>query len=151
MAGHLAEAAAGGGLSVPPWRVLHVDDDELELLALRRAFRVLLPDCEIVMVMSGAEALARVGGEPSLFSAVIADINMPGVGGLELVARLREAEASAHIPVVIFSSSDLDRDRTAAAASGASAYFVKELGGGTYRRLAAWLSRQRPEADLSSR
>jgi CheY-like chemotaxis protein len=143
MAGHLAEAVANGGLNAPAWCVLHVDDDELELVALRRAFRKLLPDCEIEMVTSGADALARLATEPRRFSAVIADINMPGIGGLELVTRLRQAETSANIPIVVFSSSNLERDRTAASACGASAYFVKELNEGTYRRLAAWVLRQR--------
>jgi CheY-like chemotaxis protein len=145
MAGDLAEATASGGLTPPAWRVLHVDDDELELLALRRAFRELLPDCEIEMVTSGIEALVRIESEPARFDAVIADINMPGIDGLELVVRLRQAEPSAHLPIVIFSSSNLERDRTAAAACGASAYFVKELSDGTYRRLAAWLARQRQQ------
>src|SRR5579883_474346 len=66
-------------------RVLAVDDNEANLLALRA---VLAPTGrEVVTARSGAEAIALVEATP--FAVVLLDVQMPGMGGLEAASRMK--------------------------------------------------------------
>jgi signal transduction histidine kinase/ActR/RegA family two-component response regulator len=64
-------------------RILVVDDDEALVRSLRRALRA----HRLVCVGSGREALARLQDDPS-FDAVLCDLVMPGMTGIELYEQL---------------------------------------------------------------
>jgi PAS domain S-box-containing protein len=74
--------------STPPSRpqVLVVDDDPL---VARSIVRAIGRGYEVVTATSGAEALQRLEGGP--FAAVVCDLMMPGMTGMELHARASEA------------------------------------------------------------
>lgn len=67
-------------------KVLFVDDDELVLRALGRT--VSGQSFQAVLLSSSAEALAHLEREP--FAAVVTDLAMPEVNGVELLRRVRE-------------------------------------------------------------
>ena len=67
-------------------RVLVVDDKEAYLALFRR---ISPPDLEIVCAGDGAQALARLSAER--FDLVVSDIRMPGLDGLSLLRRVRDA------------------------------------------------------------
>ena len=100
-------------------RVLLADDHE-EFLAVEA--RLLEPEFEVVtMAHSGREALeeaARLGPD-----ALVLDISMPGLSGIETVRQLRATGSPAK---VIFLTVHGDPDVIRAAlASGATAYVIK--------------------------
>lgn len=68
-------------------RVLVVDDDRSVIEGLRRAFRVLQPDWEVVVAASGGEALGHF--RQSRFDAVLTDMRMPVMTGADLLAEVR--------------------------------------------------------------
>ena len=78
--------------------LLVVDDDP----AIQRLFQVLLPEPEwrIVTARSGKEALDELRDNPC--DLVVTDIVMPGMGGLELLERMRQLYPS--IPVVVMTA-----------------------------------------------
>ena len=79
-------------------RLLLVDDNP----SIHRIAESLLAptDVELVCVDSAAEALDRFGrGEH--FDVVLVDTAMPGMDGWALLARLREMEATAHLPIAL--------------------------------------------------
>ena len=82
-------------------RILVVDDDSFsgEMTA------AILEDAghETVMVESGVEAVELLAGDPA-FGAVISDMNMPFVSGLELFAALREEGCM--LPFILLSGED---------------------------------------------
>jgi DNA-binding NtrC family response regulator len=78
-------------------RVLIVDDDPATLGSLSRAFA--LEGLEALTASSAARALERLQTEP--VDAILSDVVMPGMDGLELLARLRERAPS--VPVVLMS------------------------------------------------
>lgn len=85
-----AEAEAGSGRSAGrarPLRVLVVDDDELVQKSTHRVLRAFGHDAEVAA--SGEEAL-RLLDAGLRVDAVILDLNMPGIGGVETLARIRE-------------------------------------------------------------
>ncbi len=68
-------------------RILLVDDEPCILRALRRALSSHAPRWQITCARDGREALARLSEQP--FHAVITDLQMPNIGGIELLKRLR--------------------------------------------------------------
>src|SRR5919198_5227304 len=69
-------------------RVLIVDDDPTLLDALAEAVRLRVRGAEVEVCDSAPAALERVSAIK--FEAIVADIKMPGMDGLELLDRIRE-------------------------------------------------------------
>jgi CheY-like chemotaxis protein len=67
--------------------LLLVDDEERILALLKRQLSRWCPNLRVVTATSGEEAL-RSAGDVS-FEAVLTDVNMPGMDGIELVQQLR--------------------------------------------------------------
>ncbi|MEH0168546.1 response regulator [Roseateles microcysteis] len=80
-------------------RLLLVDDDTVTLQVLSKT---LAPYARIRFARSGAEALQAV--ESELPDLLILDVNMPGLGGMEVLAQLRARPASAQLPVILVTS-----------------------------------------------
>ena len=69
-------------------KILFVDDEEDVLTGLRRMLYSLGGAWEMTFVRSGDEALERMAKNEQ--DIVVADLHMPGMGGGELLRRLRE-------------------------------------------------------------
>jgi two-component system response regulator len=58
---------------------------------------------------------------------VLLDLNLPRVGGLEVLKSIRTVDSTKHLPVVVLTSSDEDRDRLEAYAHFANSYVRKPV------------------------
>ena len=102
-------------------RVLVVDDDE----SIRETFLYHLDRAgyDVAVAATAEEALGRLAEvEPGV---VITDIRMPGMDGLELLARIREA--SPEIDVVVITAHEDMQSASQAMRQGAFDYLVKPL------------------------
>ena len=90
--------------------ILVVDDEEDCIATLALALET-LPGVVIHPALSAEAALADL--ENGTFSAVITDVHLPEMTGLELVARIRENPRFRSLPVVVLSA---DADGMAGAA-----------------------------------
>ncbi|AYH42097.1 response regulator [Azoarcus sp. DN11] len=78
---------------------------------------------EVVTAVDGLDALRKlVRGE---FDAVVTDVNMPTLDGLELARRIRCEARHAHLPVILVTSLASDADRVRGLEAGANAYITK--------------------------
>jgi two-component system response regulator MprA len=100
-------------------RVLIVDDEPAVRHALDRALR--LERYDIDLAADGREALDRLA--ESRLDAVVLDVAMPGIDGLEVCRRLREA--GDRTPVLMLTARDSVDDRVAGLDAGADDYLVK--------------------------
>jgi len=101
--------------------VLVVDDDERSRVLLQA---VLSADgCRVRVASSGAEALACLQDE--LPDAVLFDLTMPGMGGIELCRRIRAMPLGQGLPLLVLSGLDDDAARAAALAAGADDFILK--------------------------
>jgi two-component system response regulator MprA len=101
-------------------RVLVADDEPAVRDALDRALR--LEGYETALAADGREALERMGDPPPP-DAVVLDVLMPGVDGLEVCRRLRAA--GDRTPVLMLTARDGVPDRVRGLDAGADDYLVK--------------------------
>ena len=103
--------------------ILIVDDDPAITTLLRMSFE--LEGHVVMTASSGAEALELARRiHPA---AMVVDVMMPEMDGLELVRRLRENETTAQIPIVCCSARALAGDVEAGLAAGADDYITKPV------------------------
>jgi two-component system, OmpR family, response regulator MprA len=100
-------------------RILVVDDEPAVRDALRRALA--LEGYRVDLAADGAEALRSLGNGPP--DAMVLDVLMPEVDGLEVCRRLREA--GDRTPVLVLTARDGVSDRVAGLDAGADDYLVK--------------------------
>lgn len=118
------------GASLSPTKtklVLVADDDENDVLFLRRAFQRANLCHTIVHVKDGegvVEYLTRLGTgtEPGL---LLLDLKMPRMDGFDVLTWLRNRQERPRMPVVVFSSSELPTDKEKVKTLGADDYLVK--------------------------
>jgi len=118
-----------GELKLQMPRILLAEDNPADIYLIREALREhgvnspLQVECDgrqVLQLISDPEALRK--GELGL---IILDLNLPLHDGIEILQHLREAEALAHVPVVVLTSSDSPRDRLLASELGADCYVRK--------------------------
>ncbi|HTE56001.1 MAG TPA: PAS domain S-box protein [Kofleriaceae bacterium] len=101
---------------VPGRPILVVDDDAAALRLAEATLREL--GYRPVCLRSAEEALAVAAADPP--SAVVVDLIMPGMDGLELVARLRRMPAGRNVPIIVWTVKDVTtEERNWLRASGA--------------------------------
>ena len=101
-----------------PQRVLVVDDDRVLRMALSR---LLAESYDVREASDGPEALAKVAAEP--FDLVLLDIGLPGLSGLEVLARLNGD--GHHRRVVMMTADDTPATLLQAIRNQAYDYIVK--------------------------
>ena len=123
-------------------RVLIVDDEPAVRAALDRALR--LDGYEITLAADGREALDSLAD--TRHDAVVLDVAMPGIDGLQVCRRLRDA--GDRTPVLMLTARDAVDDRVAGLDAGADDYLVKPFEARELAaRLRALLRRNRPPAE----
>ncbi|MDQ2827964.1 MAG: response regulator [Chloroflexota bacterium] len=109
----------------PALRVLFVDDDPDHAVLITRAIKESDKTAEIQTASDGTEALALLRSAEDAPDLVLLDINMPGLSGLDVLARIKEDAALRRLPVVMLTSSELSSDIARAYELGASGYISK--------------------------
>lgn len=104
--------------------VVVVDDDE----ATRRLYVFALDAAGLrgIEAASAEEALALILADPGVIDAVLLDVWLPGMNGVELLRTLKSTPETMHIPVIMLTASGArDRDIVLGVELGASDYLAK--------------------------
>ncbi len=128
---HLVATAHGRELKLSAQAATHVEVRRRRLLVvddspLTRELLVSLLESvgyEIVQAADGAEALERLAKE--VVDAVVTDLEMPKVDGLELTRRLKVHPTLRSLPVVIVTTRGSEQDRRRGMEAGADGYVTK--------------------------
>jgi len=104
-------------------RVLVIEDDGLSRLVLQDMLALIRGDLEIVAVADGLAALQAL--ERARFDLVLSDVDLPGMGGTELVRRIKQAHAD--LPVVCVTAFAVSGDREKLLLEGFDDYLSKPV------------------------
>lgn len=121
-------------------KVLLVDDDLVDRMAVLRGFSRAGLDAEIQVASDGIEALAILRKpeqdvrmeHPFL---VLLDLNMPRMGGLAFLEELRQDPTLRRTVVFVLTTSDSDEDRLAAYDHFIAGYILKSRAGRNFEEL----------------
>jgi two-component system response regulator ResD len=105
-------------------RILIADDEESIRLLLRRILES-NPVLEMTLADGGEEAL-RLAAERS-YDLILLDLLMPGVGGIEVLTRLRSGSANKKTPIIIVSVLADAHTKIACQSLGVSGYLAKPI------------------------
>ena len=120
--------------------VLVVDDDPINRALLTK--RLELDGHRATAVDNGFEALSALRSDPP--DVVLLDVVMPGLDGIEVLARMKEDEGLAHIPVLMISGVDDEDSVVRCIETGADDFLTKPVDPVILRaRIGAGLNRKR--------
>ncbi len=103
--------------------LLLVDDEAMNRDALSR--RLARRGYTVLTAESGASALEMIGAHR--VDAVLLDVMMPGMSGLETLRRLRESRSVSDLPVIMVTAKDRAEDVVEALELGANDYVTKPI------------------------
>jgi signal transduction histidine kinase len=119
-----ASSPQGGAVDVDEARVLVVDDQPRNLEALEALLTQ--SGCRLVPAHSADEALLALLDQE--FAAIILDVKMPGMGGLELAEIIKKRRRTRDVPILFLTAHMLDeRDVLRGYNSGAVDYLTKPV------------------------
>ena len=101
--------------------VLLADDSLTTRVQLRRILEA--AGYKVQPAVDGLDAWARLGKQP--FDAVVSDVQMPGLDGVQLTARIRANPALTNLPVILVTTLASEEDQRRGLDAGASAYITK--------------------------
>jgi CheY-like chemotaxis protein len=109
--------------------ILLVEDDEVDVLNVRRSFDKNKITNPLYVAFNGIQALEmlRKGEVPKHRRLVLLDLNMPRMNGLEFLRELRKDPDLRSIPVVVLTTSDAEKDKIEAFDLNVAGYLVKPV------------------------
>ena len=124
--------------------VLLVEDEADDAELITRALVALRPGTRVTVATDGVDALRRLlddgGTSPFRPQLIVLDLNLPRLGGINVLRSLRADSRTAKIPVIVLSGTCSPEDVGASRSYGAKACMRKPHSGGDMQRLAEVLS-----------
>lgn len=114
--------------------ILLVEDDEVDVMNVRRAFKKNNIPNPLYIAGNGLEALAILRGKDKIDPAmpqdrrlILLDLNMPRMNGIEFLRELRIDTSLRSIPVIVLTTSNEDRDKVEAYNLNVAGYILKPV------------------------
>lgn len=112
--------------------VLLIEDNEADVMLMKISLDGAGLEYRLTSLRDGAKSLEYVGQQstganPASPDIVLLDLNLPKVGGLEVLRQIRAANRFAKIPVVVLSSSQSPGDKAAVLREMNTSFMVKPV------------------------
>jgi len=108
--------------------ILLVEDDNVDAMSVKRAFKDLKITNELVHTVNGEQALQylrdRNNKKPCV---VISDLNMPKMNGMEFIEAVKSDDTLKKIPVVVLTTSKQEQDKLDSFKLSVAGYMVKPV------------------------
>lgn len=108
-------------------RILLVEDDEIDAMAVERGIRKLKLANTICRAKNGLEALDMLRDKNKVIRpyVILLDLNMPIMGGIQFLKEIRDDAALKDSIIFVLTTSAADEDRAAAYNKNIAGYIVK--------------------------
>jgi CheY-like chemotaxis protein len=116
-----------------PVTIMLVEDDEVDVKALRWAFNNLKIANPLVVACDGVQALEMLPTVPRPY-LIITDLNMPRMNGIELLRKLRQSEEFRDSIVFVLTTSNDEKDKVDAYNLNVAGYMLKSDMGNSFTR-----------------
>jgi CheY-like chemotaxis protein len=112
-----------------PLNILLVEDDDVDVMNVRRAFQRAHVSNPLHVASNGIEALELLRGDtiPLGRRLVLLDLNMPRMNGIEFLRAIRADDALRSLPVVVLTTSNDERDKVDAYNLNVAGYLLKPV------------------------
>jgi CheY-like chemotaxis protein len=109
--------------------ILLVEDDQVDIMNVRRAFERNRITNPLFVAADGLEALEmlRNGQVPAAQRIILLDLNMPRMTGIEFLRELRKDESLMQTPVIVLTTSNDERDKIEAYNLNVAGYLLKPV------------------------
>ena len=115
--------------------ILLVEDDELDVMNVQRAFKKNNIRNPLFVAGNGIEALEMLRGAgpglgphvPPNRRIILLDLNMPKMGGIEFLRELRKDPDLRPLTVIVLTTSDEERDKVEAYKLNVAGYILKPV------------------------
>ncbi len=113
--------------------ILLVEDDEVDVMNVQRAFKKNKINDPLYIANNGLEALVMLRGNgnpppiPPQQRIILLDLNMPKMNGIEFLRELRSDPQLKAIPVIVLTTSNEDRDKVEAYNLNVAGYILKPV------------------------
>lgn len=126
-----------------PLQIILVEDDDGDAKAVKRAFLQAKIANPIIRAVDGVEALSLLRGEGEFVLnkpyVLLVDLNMPRMGGIELIRNIREDVDLCQTVIFVLSTSSSEEDKSAAYDLNVAGYILKETAGQDFLELSDML------------
>jgi CheY-like chemotaxis protein len=108
--------------------ILLIEDDIVDFMTVKKALQHLKILNDLIHLKNGAEALEYLEDETKTKpSIIILDLNIPRIGGLELLKAIKANETLKSIPVIVMSTSEMEQDIDESFSLSVAGYIVKPV------------------------
>ena len=109
--------------------ILLIEDDELDVISVKRTLSKLGFKYELFIAYNGKEALEFLNAKPKaqLPEVILLDLNMPKMNGIEFLQAIRNQSRYNEIKVFVMTTSNEASDRSKAEDLGISGYIIKPM------------------------
>lgn len=108
--------------------ILLIEDDEVDVMSVKRAFKDLHIANPLTVLGNGEEALHYLNDPNNIKPCIILlDINMPKMGGIEFIQLAKKESLVKRIPIIVFTTSKEEKDRVESFELGVAGYMLKPV------------------------
>jgi CheY-like chemotaxis protein len=138
-------------MTAKPLNVVLVEDDEVDVMNVQRAFEKASILAPVFRAGDGVEALdlLRSSSLPAARRLVLLDLNMPRMNGIEFLHELRADQRLRNTTVVVLTTSDDERDKMDAFEMNVAGYLLKPVTFGSFVDLMSALDRYWTQAEIA--
>jgi CheY-like chemotaxis protein len=138
-------------MTAKPLNVMLVEDDEVDVMTVQRAFEKAQIQAPLFRAVDGVEALdlLRDPATPAARRLVLLDLNLPRMNGIEFLRELRADEQLRRTTVVVLTTSDDERDKRDAFEMNVAGYLLKPVTFGSFVDLMSALDRYWTQAEMA--
>ncbi|MDN5211664.1 response regulator [Fulvivirgaceae bacterium BMA12] len=108
--------------------ILLIEDDLVDQMTVKRAFKELKVINELQIANDGEEALEILRDDSKDIPGIILlDLNMPKMNGIEFLQEVKKDQTFKTIPVIVLTTSKHEKDKVETFNLGVSGYMVKPV------------------------